>query len=83
MNPRHDIDDDELDALLRAADGGATADFGPRLMRELALQPLPRRPARWRTLARQIAWLIAAAIGASEALAFIFSLWAATTAIAA
>ena len=74
---------DELDALLRQAGGGAPADFNARVMRHVAAVPLPQRPPRWRTLAQRLALVAAAALGASQVLAFIFGLWAVTAAAAA
>ena len=52
-------------------------------MRHIAALPLPQRPARWRTLTQRLAFIAAAALGASQVVAFIFSLWAVTVAAAA
>ena len=41
---------EELDELLRAADGCAPPGFDARVLRHIAAMPRPRRRARWRTL---------------------------------
>ena len=74
---------EELDDLLHAANGGAPPGFDAQVMRHIAALPLPQRPVRWRTLAQRLAFFAAAALGASQVLAFIFGLWAATAAAAA
>ena len=75
---------DEIDLLLRDADGAAPADFNAHVMRRIAALPLPqRRLRRWRLLAQRLALVAAAALGANQVLAFIFGLWAATAAGAA
>lgn len=82
MTPEFD-DLDPLDQLMLAADGGAPPGFDAQVMRQIAALPLPQRPARWRTLAQRLVLIAAAALGASQVLAFIFGLWAVTAAAAA
>lgn len=74
---------EELDELLRAIDVAAPPGFEARVMRHIASLPLPQRPARWITLAQRLAFIAAAALGASQVVAFIFGLWAVTAAAAA
>ena len=74
---------EELDDLLRAADGAAPPGFAAQVMRHIAALPLAQKPARWRSLARQLAFIAAAALGASQVLAFSFGLWVVTAAAAA
>lgn len=73
---------DDLDKLLRAADSAAPPGFDVQVMRHIATLPLPQRPARWRTVAQRLAFIAAAALGASQVVAFIFGLWAVTAAAA-
>lgn len=74
---------DELEDWLRSVDERATVGFEAQVLRRIAALPSPQQPARWRTLAQRLALIAAAALGASQVLAFIFGLWAVTAAAAA
>lgn len=76
---------DELDTLLRHVEGAVPPDFQARVMAQVAALPLarPRKRTGWRTRAQGLAFAAAAAWGASQVLACIFSLWAATLVAAA
>lgn len=74
---------DELEVLLHLGRSNAPKHFSANVMGRVAVLPLPQRPSRWRTLAQQLAFIAAAALGASQVLAFIFGLWAVTAAAAA
>ncbi len=74
---------DALEVLLHLGHSDAPKHFSASVMRRIAVLPLPQRRPRWRTLAQQLAFIAAAALGVSQVLAFIFGLWAVTAAAAA
>lgn len=76
--------DDELDALLRGNALAPPDDFTLRVMQSVYRLPAPApRPERWRGLARRLqaaALIIGGMAGAAQLAAFMFGIWATTTA---
>jgi hypothetical protein len=72
--------DKELDTLLESGLLSVPDDFVDRVMREVRVAPFPAARQRWREKLQWLALLGGATLGTFELLAFIFGMWAATTA---
>jgi hypothetical protein len=72
--------DKELDTLLESGLLSVPDDFTDRVMREVHLSPLPAPRRNWRERLQWLALLGGATLGTFELSAFIFGIWAATTA---
>lgn len=76
--------DDELDALLRDDALAAPDDFTLRVMQSVYRLPAPApQPQRWGALARRLqaaALILGGMAGAAQLAAFMFGIWATTTA---
>ena len=72
--------DDELDALLGSGLLAVPDDFTERVMRKVRASPLPSPRRRWAERLQWLALVSGAVVGALEVAAFIFGIWAATSA---
>lgn len=72
--------DEELDDLLGGDWLDTPADFTARVMRSVQYAPLPVRRPSWRDSLQGWALAIAGAAGAVQLAAFMFGVWAASTA---
>lgn len=71
--------DKDLDTLLESGLLSIPDDFTDRVMRAVHFSPLPAPRRNWRERLEWLA-LLAATLGTFELSAFIFGMWAATTA---
>lgn len=72
--------DDELDALLQSGLLAVPDDFTERVMRKVRASPLPAPRHAWAERLQWLALVGGAVLGAFEVAAFIFGIWAATSA---
>jgi hypothetical protein len=70
----------ELNSLLESGLLSVPDDFTERVMRDIRAAPLPAPRRKWRERLQWLALIGSAVLGASELLAFIFGMWAATAA---
>lgn len=71
----------DIDGLLAGNLLSVPDDFSNRVMREVHAQPLPAVASKRRTRLQWLALVAAAGVGLSQVLAFIFGMWAASSAL--
>lgn len=71
----------DIDSLLKSDLLSVPEDFSRRVMRQVHMQPVPVVTSTRRERLQWLALLAAAGLGMSQVLAFIFGMWATTSAL--